>query len=91
MVTTVAEGAGIDVYLPSLKLTASLHLKMDGWKSILFFWVSGTFQVRTVSFRESKYSIHMLIYVLFIDFDDSVWFDSIVDSIYAGRIFLSLV
>ncbi len=24
--------------LPSLKLTASLHLKMDGWKTILSFW-----------------------------------------------------
>ena len=25
-------------YVPSLKLTASLHLKMDGWKTILSFW-----------------------------------------------------
>ena len=24
-------------HLPSLKLTASLHLKMDGWKTILSF------------------------------------------------------
>ena len=24
--------------LPSVKLTASLHLKMDGWKTILSFW-----------------------------------------------------
>ena len=24
--------------LPSLKLTASLHLKLDGWNTIVFFW-----------------------------------------------------
>ena len=38
---------------PSLKLTASLHLKMDGWNTIVSFWgVQAYFQVRTVSFRE---------------------------------------
>ena len=26
------------LYIPSLKLTASLHLKMDDWKTILSFW-----------------------------------------------------
>ena len=30
--------------LPSLKLTCS-HLKMDGWKTSLSFWVSAYFQV----------------------------------------------
>ena len=29
--------------LPSLKLTASLHLKMDGWKTNFSFWVLGWF------------------------------------------------
>ena len=42
-------------HLPSLKLTASSHLKMDGWKSWVSFWgnlkalASGAF---AVSFRE---------------------------------------
>ena len=36
----------------SLKLTASLHLKIDGWKTILTFRDAIHFQVRTVSFRE---------------------------------------
>ena len=30
------------------------HLKMDGWKTILSFWVSAYFQGRAVSFRESS-------------------------------------
>ena len=38
--------------LPSLKLT--YPLKMDGWKTIVSFWVSAHFQVRTVSFREGQ-------------------------------------
>ena len=36
----------------SLKLTASLHLKIDGWKTIGSFRDAIHFQVRTVSFRE---------------------------------------
>ena len=36
---------------PSLKLTASLPLKMDGWNTILSFWVSVTFQGRTVKLQ----------------------------------------
>ncbi len=38
--------------VPSLKLTASLHLKMDGWKTILSFYVSAYFRWQTPSFRE---------------------------------------
>ena len=30
------------------------HLKMDGWKTILSFWVSAYFLGRTVSFREGN-------------------------------------
>ena len=37
--------------IPSLKLTASLHLNMDGWNTIVSFWGPAYFQVRTVSFR----------------------------------------
>ena len=42
--------------LPSLKLTGSLPLKIDGWKTtFLTFWgEKAYFQGRTVSFRESK-------------------------------------
>ena len=40
--------------LPSLKLTFS-PLKMDGWKTILSFWVSAYFQGRAVSFREGSW------------------------------------
>ena len=40
--------------IPSLKLTASLHLKMDGWKTIASFWDPAYFQGRTVSFREGN-------------------------------------
>jgi len=37
----------------SLKLTASLPQKMDGWKTILSSWVSAYFLGwRTVSFRD---------------------------------------
>ena len=32
--------------LPSLKLTASLPLKMDGWNTSLSYWVSAYFQGR---------------------------------------------
>ena len=38
--------------VPSLKQTASLQLKRDGWNTSLSYWVSAYFQVRTVSFRE---------------------------------------
>ena len=38
----------------SLKLTASLHLKMDGWNMIVSFWGPAYFQVRTVSLRECR-------------------------------------
>jgi len=41
--------------IPSLKLTASLHLKMDGtWNMIVFFWgIDGLFSGAIfVSFRE---------------------------------------
>ena len=31
-------------HLPSLKLTASLHLKMDGWNRIVSFWGPAYFQ-----------------------------------------------
>ena len=37
--------------LPSLNLTASLHLKIDGWNTILFLFGKVYFQVRTVGFR----------------------------------------
>ena len=39
--------------VPSLKLTASLHLKMDGWKTIVSFWGPGLFSGANcyVSFR----------------------------------------
>ena len=40
------------IKLPSLKLTASLHLKIGGWKRILSFWDSANFQGRTVRFWE---------------------------------------
>ncbi len=41
---------------PSLKLTASLHLKMDGWNTFSFpFGISPYFQGRTVSFRECSF------------------------------------
>ena len=48
--------------LPCLKLTASLHLKMDSWKTFSFpFWVPAYFQGRLlVSFREC---IRSMIYV----------------------------
>ena len=36
--------------LPSLNLTASLHLKIDGWNTILFLFGKVYFQVRTVGF-----------------------------------------
>ena len=39
--------------LPSLKQTANLHLKMDGWNTFSFPFLGWPFfQVRTVSFRE---------------------------------------
>ena len=38
----------------TLKLTASLHLKMDGWNTFSFPFGMAYFQVRTVSFREGK-------------------------------------
>ena len=37
-----------------LKLTASLHLKMDGWNTFSFPFGMAYFQGRTVSFRECK-------------------------------------
>ena len=39
----------------TLPETNGLHLKMDGWNTILSFWVSAYFQGRTVSFRECKW------------------------------------
>ena len=36
----------------SLPETNSSPLKMDGWNTILSYWVSAYFQGRTVSFRE---------------------------------------
>ena len=40
--------------IPSLKLIASLHLKMDGWNTIVSFW-DGLFSgVFAVSFRETS-------------------------------------
>ena len=41
----------------SLKLTDSLHLKMDGWNTIVSFWGPPYFQVRTVSFRAGKWRV----------------------------------
>ena len=32
------ETPGCNGRVPSLKLTASLHLKMDGWNTIVSFW-----------------------------------------------------
>ena len=40
-----------------LKCSNVLHLKMDGWKTILSFWVSAYFQVQAVSFREGSWYI----------------------------------
>ena len=37
-----------------LKLTASLPLKINAWKMMLFFWHSAYFQRRTVTFPETK-------------------------------------
>ena len=43
--------------VPSLKLTASSPLKMDGWNAILSYWVSAYFQgLFPVSFREGTLS-----------------------------------
>ena len=41
----------------SLKLADSLHLKMDGWNTIVSFWGPPYFQVRNVSFREGKWRV----------------------------------
>ena len=38
----------------TLPETNELPLKMDGWNTILSYWVSAYFQGRTVSFREGK-------------------------------------
>ena len=45
------DGMGNSKGVPSLK-TNSLHLKMDGWNTIVSFWGPAYFQVRTVSFWE---------------------------------------
>ena len=57
-------------FVPSLKLTASLHLKIDGWKiTFLSFWGPAYFQGRTVSSRECTLTgfnmFHILISVGF--------------------------
>ena len=46
--------------LQSREVTASSHLKIDAWKTIISFWDLPAFwQVRTVSFREcSSYTIY---------------------------------
>ena len=46
--------------LHSLKLTASLHLKIDGWKTMRSFWDPAYFQGQTVSFRECKFSARVV-------------------------------
>ena len=51
---------GID----SLKLTASLHLKMDGWNTIVSFWEFAYFQVRTVSLLLVSGSVFTSIWVV---------------------------
>ena len=38
------KNVGKDQRLHSLKLTASLHLEMDGWKTIVSFWGPADFQ-----------------------------------------------
>ena len=42
--------------LATLLETNELHLKMDGWNTMVSYWVSAYFQGRTVSFRECKFS-----------------------------------
>ena len=42
--------------LPETNSLHHLHLKMDGWKTILSFW-EGLFQVQAVSFREGSWYI----------------------------------
>ena len=46
--------------ISTLHGTNSSHLKMDGWKTILSFWVPAYFQV-LISFRECKYlrTVHL--------------------------------
>ena len=39
------------VNVPSLKLTASLHLKMDGWNTIVSFWGPGPYSGANCSFQ----------------------------------------
>ena len=47
----------ISNYLPSLKLTASLPLKMDGWNTILSYW-NGLFSgVMLVSGRVFDFTV----------------------------------
>ena len=41
-----------EIYIYTLPETNSSHLKTDGWKKILSFWVPAYFQGQTVSFRE---------------------------------------
>ena len=42
----------IVITLPETNMTSPL--KMDGWNTILYYWVSAYFQGRTVSFREGN-------------------------------------
>ncbi len=44
----------------SLKLTASSHLKMDAWKTIVFFWGPAYFPGRTVSFEDGMVNSKLL-------------------------------
>ena len=43
--------------LPSLKLTASLHLKMDGWNTFSFPFEMAYLQGRAVSVRECIFRV----------------------------------
>ena len=48
--------AKLNLELPSGKLTACKHLKMDGWNTFLVsFWGLAYFQGRNVSFRECEF------------------------------------
>ena len=47
------------IFLPSLKLTASLHLKIDGWKTT--FVLGWPIFRGYVSFKECKYSSYFIL------------------------------
>ena len=58
--------------LPSLKLTFS-HLKMDGWKTSVSFWVSAYFQGWTVSFGEGDSIKRSWLVIISGQFFGQVW------------------